>query len=387
MIIPTFSTLYNLKNNKIYEWGIKINEIKKNHYQLETHHGQIDGKKVTHLSDITKGKAKRTVLEQAIQEASRKWTNKKEKELYVEDKKQLPNKNISKTIFRPMLAKTFDPKLYKSKSRSFKIEFPAYVQVKLDGLRCVSYLHKGKVIIESRTGKKFENFNTLKNQLKKIFDIIGGNVYLDGELYSDEVEFEVLSGLIRLTEDKVTPKQLKQIDLISYHLFDICFLSNQDLPYEVRKQKLSELLSMKNLSLIKKVDSIEVNNVEEIDTLHDQFVKDGFEGLMVRSKDGPYEINKRSKYLQKYKKFMEDEFIIVGFHEGKGDEKGLVIWECKTKDGKVFSIRPKGTAEERRKYYDNANNYIGKKLTVIFQEYGESGIPRFPVGKGIREHY
>ena len=47
MSIPKFETLYTIKNKKIYEWVIKINEIKKDtHYQLETHHGQKEGKKV-----------------------------------------------------------------------------------------------------------------------------------------------------------------------------------------------------------------------------------------------------------------------------------------------------------------------------------------------------
>lgn len=84
---------------------------------------------------------------------------------------------------------------------------------------------------------------------------------------------------------------------------------------------------------------------------------------------------------------MEEEFKIIGFHEGKGDEKGLVIWDCITKEEKPFSVRPKGNAEQRKELYNNGNKYIGKKLTVIFQEYHESGIPRFPVGKAIRENY
>ena len=85
---------------------------------------------------------------------------------------------------------------------------------------------------------------------------------------------------------------------------------------------------------------------------------------------------------------LKEEFKIIGFHEGKGDEKGLVIWDCTTnKEEKPFSVRPKGTAEQRKDLYDNGKKYIGKKLTVIFQEYHESGIPRFPVGKAIRENY
>ena len=89
----------------------------------------------------------------------------------------------------------------------------------------------------------------------------------------------------------------------------------------------------------------------------------------------------------KYKEFMEEEFKIIGFHEGTGDEKGIVIWECETPDKKQFSVRPKGTREIRKELYDNGDKYIGKLLTVIFQEYTNDGIPRFPVGKSIRDIY
>jgi ATP-dependent DNA ligase len=39
--------------------------------------------------------------------------------------------------------------------------------------------------------------------------------------------------------------------------------------------------------------------------------------IRVRDKNGIYEPNKRSKYLQKYKKFMEEEFKIIGFQRRK----------------------------------------------------------------------
>ena len=80
--IPTFSKLFKTNNNnKISEWEIKI--IKKNDiYAIITTHGEENGKKISHEKDITAGKVKRNILEQAVQDAKRKWENKKEKELY-----------------------------------------------------------------------------------------------------------------------------------------------------------------------------------------------------------------------------------------------------------------------------------------------------------------
>jgi len=81
---------------------------------------------------------------------------------------------------------------------------------------------------------------------------------------------------------------------------------------------------------------------------------------------------------------MEEEFEIVGFHDGEGVDRELVIWDCITKEGKQFSVRPRTTFEERRRLFKEASNYLGKYLTVIFQEYSPDMIPRFPVGKAIR---
>jgi DNA ligase-1 len=42
-------------------------------------------------------------------------------------------------------------------------------------------------------------------------------------------------------------------------------------------------------------------------------MEEGYEGIMVRNPNSPYEISKRSSYLQKYKEFDDDEFEIIGF--------------------------------------------------------------------------
>ncbi len=108
---------------------------------------------------------------------------------------------------------------------------------------------------------------------------------------------------------------------------------------------------------------------------------------MIRNPNAPYKIGKRSKNLLKDKEFMEDEFKVSGFTEGTGDDKGTIIWECETKDKQSFSVRPRGTKEERRELFKTGDKYLGKNLTIIYFGLTTSGIPRFPVGKDIREGY
>jgi ATP-dependent DNA ligase len=389
--IPEFPKLYIDNKKKIYEWSIKIVPKENNIFTIVTSHGEKNGKMVTHEKDMTEGKAKRSVLEQTIQEVKRKWDNKKEKELYCESLDLNSNKSefSKKIIVRPMLANTFSFDTYKSKSRAFKISFPSYIQRKYDGIRCISYLKDNKVILESRKGIEFQNFGVLKDQLYELFKKLPKNFYFDGELYTDKLDFEVISGLIRLHEKKITQKDIDLINKIEYHIYDFVDLDNENIVYKDRHKYLIDFFSLNinNNSLYKNVDTILVEKLEDIKNYHDNFVKDGYEGIMIRDMNGIYEINKRSKYLQKFKEFLEEEFKIIGFHEGSSDEKGSVVWNCTTKDNQEFSVRPKGTFESRKKLFDEGDKYIGKLLTVIFQEYSAEGIPRFPVGKGIRDIY
>jgi len=387
--IPIFPTLYIYNNNKIYQWNIEIipNE---DHYTIVTSHGQKDGKMVVHKKDITEGKVKRSILEQTIQEAKKKWENKKEKELYLEKIPSIHSTKSKTMVVRPMLANTFSFDLYKdSKSRAFKIGFPAYVQRKYDGIRCLSYMKNGEVILESRKGIQFQNFLKLKAELELLFQHMPPNFYFDGELYTDKLDFEVISGLIRLHENKVKQTDIELIDKIEYHIYDFFDANQPDLPYEIREENLKKFLkeNTKANSLCKEVETFIVNKLQDIKTYHDKFAQEGYEGIMIRDKNGIYEPNKRSKYLQKFKEFMEEEFQIIGYHEGSGDEKGAIIWDCRTKDGKTFAVRPKGTFESRQKLFLEGDKYIERNLTVIFQEYSSDGIPRFPVGKSIRDIY
>jgi ATP-dependent DNA ligase len=390
MSIPEYPTLYIFKNKKLYQWSIKI-EKDGNTYKMITSHGQKDGAITDHEKVIDKGKASRTVLEQAILESDSKFKQKKEKELYAE--------KVSihtKIDVRPMLANKFSFDLYKKTGRSFKISFPAYGQRKYDGLRCISYLDTdtGNVVLESRKGIAFQNFNGLKDLLGDFFKKLPPNFYFDGELYTDELPFEVISGLIRLHEEHTSNEDLKKIEKLKYFIYDFYDSNNPDLTFEQRLEILNNLLKdyavnekKKNNNLIVLVPTYKIDKLEDVTVYFDKFIKEGNEGIMVRDKDGPYEPNKRSKYLQKYKGDMEeDEFKIVGFTEGEV-EKGLVIWIVELPNKKTCNVVPLGSAEYRKDLYKNAEKYIGKLLTVKYFGYTSDGSLKFANGKDIRDIY
>lgn len=377
-------------------------------------YGQIDGKKQTSIREYTAGKVKRTVLEQCIQETDRKWTDKKEKEGYVEQSqpgpdvqvvpartktskkssgsksprasKKSPPKAKSPSVgtslplpILPMLAKTYEPSTAKKKRKD--IVFPCFVQPKLDGLRCIMYLHDGEIVAQSRTGNHFKSMERITNSLRPFFKS-HPEVVLDGELYTKDIPFEVLAGIIK--KQKITADDSVILETITYNVYDIVDLTA---PFHARILFLREYFESGQYPRIQFVETLMVDTVVDFRKLFSEFVANGYEGIMLRNVSGLYITNYRSDDLQKYKEFMEEEFRIIGFAEGDGHDKGTVKWICETSDGKPFTVRPRGTVAHRKELFQNGSAYVGKLLTVIFQEYTEEGKPRFPVGKAVRDGY
>jgi DNA ligase-1 len=377
-MFPTLYT-YNAKN-EIYSWSISVYP-KSNHFIIKTEHGLKEGKKVIHEKVIEKGKGKKTTEEQAIAEATTKFNNKKSKEGYVDNLANIQ----SSYIIRPMLAEKFQLEHYNGIYKGFKIEYPFYMQPKYDGIRALCHYDKkgNKIRLETRTGKPILHMDHIEKSLLELYNknILKENIILDGELYSHTLSFEIFSGLWRLKE--IDQEQLSQIKQIVFCPYDIIDLNNLTMVYKERYQFLKNK-SLYN-SIIEYVNTYLVHNENEVMEKYIQFMNDKFEGAIIRDPNGIYEINKRSKYLQKMKNMLDDEFVIIGYHDGVGVDKGAVIWDCITKDGKEFSATPSWTKEYRKQMYKEAEKYIGKKLTVKYQEYTEDGKPRFPIGKAIRE--
>jgi DNA ligase-1 len=215
---------------------------------------------------------------------------------------------------------------------------------------------------------------------------------LDGELYSDTLTFQEIVGLVK--KETLLPKDLPKMQ----HIFLWVYDTIREGSYTDRKKWLENLFT-KKFKHLRLLPTDECKTKEDIPRLHAKYVEEGYEGLILRNKAGLYKVGFRSKDLQKYKEFQDDEFTVIGFTEGDGIEKGCVIWICETKKGDSFSVRPRGTHDERRELFKTAKSMVGKKLTVRFQELTEEsssnsaaashttgGIPRFPVGIAFRDY-
>ena len=369
-----FAVLYGTeKNGKTKVWKAVVQEFKDKSVSTMTY-GQIDGIQQVVVREYLVGKNigksnETSPYQQCFLETERKWKDKLEKENYSESLE----KNSNSCIL-PMLAATYS--LTKSRKKN-DIQFPCMVQPKLDGLRCIMYRKDGKVKAQSRTGGFFESLSYLTEASSDMFTKYP-DLVLDGELYTTEIPFETLAGLIKKKHLTDTDRSTLQ-KYVKYHVYDL--ISNE--AFHVRSKRIQ---SMKLNPYMEPVLTIPVENQEEALRHFSFFIEKGFEGLMLRNTEGLYEQGFRSHHLQKYKEFKEEEYPIVGFEEGEGRDKGCVIWVCKTND-KEFRVRPRGTMEQRKEWFDQGKRNLHKLLTVIFQELSEQGIPRFPVGKAIRDGY
>jgi len=401
-LIETLPTLYGVeKNGKIKTWCASIYlkgaDKKTSPAYAIIQHGQQEGKKQTTQRDYTEGKNigkknETTPLQQCITETKKKWLDKLYQESYQETSVATTAPTTAKKYF-PMLAQSFAPDSKTTKKNP--IVFPCYVQPKLDGLRCVIYRDPvtGEIRRQSRTGTYFDTMTHIADSLAPLFAKYPTAV-LDGELYTTEMPFEELAGLIK--RKILDDADHEKLNTIEYHIYDVID-ETPTATYEVRHNTIKRMFASLAASTassphalppyIRLVHTVEAKTPADFKSNFAKFIEEGYEGIMLRNKEGKYRCNYRSHDLQKYKEFMEDEFKIVGFTQGDGRDKGTVIWICHTKEWKEFSVRPRGTIAARTFLYNNGDKYIGKMLTVIYQELTEEGKPRFPVGKDVRENY
>ena len=368
MMIGNKTTLYKKAGNgNIRQWSIWITD---NPFTIHSSHGWLDGKIVDDAGlEIHTGKQNRDALAQAQFQMKSKISKKRD-EGYVDS----PSKAEVNFVLRPMLAVSFT-------KRGHAIEFPAIAQRKFDGVRCLGYKDgSGNIILESRKGKHFPHLNHIRDAI----DNLPKTLILDGELYSETLTFQQVVGLVRRESLKQGDGELlKQID---YRLYDCIDLEDKEMPFIERYDIIEDFVDDNPSSNLGLAENFMVVGAIDIKRLNEQFVSEGYEGVIIRNIFSPYGINKRSKHLQKYKEFKDDEYEIVGFEEGSGNDKGTVIWVCKTPAGRLFKARPKGTREQKRTWFNDGNKHIGDRLTVRFQELTDDGIPRFPVGVAIRNY-
>jgi DNA ligase-1 len=241
-----------------------------------------------------------------------------------------------------------------------------FVQPKLDGIR--AYYSQG--ILRTRSGKVIDSVPHITNALGTFPGDFEG---FDGELYTDELPFDAIAGIVNRTVNMADASKIK------FHVFDV--MSNDSFKY--RTSIITDILARRRefvKNAVCKVATYRIDSKKDYADMLRRFIDDGYEGIVVRHTDRPYEFTRSSQVL-KYKPHRIETATIISIDKGSGkyyNVCGSLVCTLKS-NNKLFSVGSGLNDEQRQKIVDNPESYINREITVKFQELTQYGIPRFPV--------
>lgn len=303
----------------------------------------------------------------------------------------------------PKVAKYFSATSGKGKSLKLS-DTPFYGQAKLDGWRARVMIQRNaegewEIAITSNSGKQYPWFSDLRAALIEwlggedidhadLMDGLDGEIFAlqlynhDGTFVPQAALFKTICSICGLSRSD--PHELE--GQIQFHVFDLMDKS-ESVPQNERFERLDRLFTQMpdaTKKFVVRVPTEILESVTEVPAFHDKYAALGYEGVVLRTLDMKYKVGKRNAEMRKYKHFVDEEYEIVGCKLDPGVAKEYFVWLLQTEDGKAFSAKPKGAREEKHAWYKDNESYIGRFLTVKFQEKTEDGVPRFPIAKEFR---
>jgi DNA ligase-1 len=336
--------------NKVRVWYAEaVND------QIVVTHGLEGGQLITESTTAVPknvGRSNATSAEQQAEvEVKALYAKKLDRDGYKE------NLADSAKFIAPMLARDYSKLAHQVPDKDL------YVSAKLDGVRCT--WDPARKTLVSRKGLTY-SVPHIESALQDC------KLPLDGELYLHGYPLNEIVSAVKKPNDLSPNLEYRVFDMITDNTFDIrLFLYDT----EVRRINNPKIVAVAQFLRPKSF----------IQDLHDKFVRDGYEGAMIRDPDFPYEIGIRSKSLFKYKEFEEAEYLVTSVSEDK--EGGAVLGCSISKTPDVdFSVRCRGTDQYRAWQLAHADEIIGQLVTVRYQTLTPFNIPQFPVGIALRNY-
>ena len=246
------------------------------------------------------------------------------------------------------------------------------IEVKLDGVRVITIIRGNKVEMFSRNGKQFHNFDHIITEIEEVlkdnqapYDLV-----LDGEVMS--ANFQDLMKQIHRKET------VQNSDAV-LHLFDICPLTDfqkgkWDKPQSFRSAATKAWVEQHS-SILKHVQALEWEDVdlstpegeERFVELNKTAVDGGYEGVMIKDIDAPYECKRTHAWL-KAKPFIEITLKVVDVEEGTGRNEGrlgAIIVEGED-DGYNYHLNCGSgfTDDQRTSFWADRTNIIGSLVEI-----------------------
>ena len=387
--IRTASVNYELINPK---------DKQNRYFVIHRSSGQLHGKQTPQPDKIVeRGKATRNLWEQVMLEAKHLVKEKLDKGYKEFDKnpESVPEEilyNILGEIVtgqngvpKPMLAKQADNVTNKNIFNKLWI-----ASRKIDGLRATIFMGEdGKLHTASRGAMNYDAamYEILSN--KTLIEMIGDNkIILDGECYHHGWTLQQLNSIAR------TQKTAVDYDVLQFYWYDIV---DPNSTFDERWSFMQDIRDDLGLTFdperefsreelrVQFVPQEEVIGWDNMMKLHNQYVSEGWEGLVIRDPDALYRPNGRTNDMIKIKIYKDDCFKVVGIEEGlRGSEDMVFIMQMP--DGRTFKAKPFGDRLQKEEYWNNfENRYKNHIGECKFFYYSDDGIPLQPAFKAFRD--
>jgi DNA ligase 1 len=270
------------------------------------------------------------------------------------------------------------------------------IEVKLDGVRVLAVCKSGKVELFSRNGKQFHNFPHIIKEIEAVLavNIAPYDCVLDGEVMSADFQ-DLMKQLQRKDGKKATDAVLHLFDFIPLEDF---LKGGWDKPQTTRSNYVKYWVK-ENQDLLEHVQALDWEDVD-LDTpegqerfvaLNKQAVDGGYEGVMIKDVDAPYECKRTHAWL-KAKPFIEVTLEVVDVEEGTGRNEGrLGAIVCSgVDDGKDIRVNVGSgfTDDNRTLFWSSRDALIGQLVEVradaVTQNQDGTYSLRFPRFKTFR---
>lgn len=271
-----------------------------------------------------------------------------------------------------MLCSQYEDKLMKG------FKFPAYAQLKMDGMRFNAIVKEGKVELRSRNGKLIEGLDSLESQFLSLNESTGNCVF-DGELLVvDEngvANRQTGNGILNKAVKGTISKE--EADLIVATVWDIIsyddFLKGISKTHYYTRFNYLEYLTLPDK--IRLVESKLVKDEAEARTVFNSYLEQGQEGIILKDMTGIWE-NKRTKSQIKFKAELVCELKVVGIEEGTGKYSGMMgAAICESSDGVIKVSVGSGFTDDDRKNLDLLDKIISVKYNArIRNKQGEESL-------------
>ena len=269
-----------------------------------------------------------------------------------------------------LLAKSCDEKTIK------RMSFPAFSQLKADGMRINAHIVNGNVHLCGRSGKTVDLLGELDADLLEIARCIPiDNLMFDGELVVEDDDGSIMSrkkgnGILNkgikgtISQKEASRVRIRLWDVISQEAFRA---ERDETEYYIRFNLVKAAMAVADAPKADLIETIIVQDIAEAQAHFKKLLKQGEEGTLLKSFDHAWE-DKRSYGLLKMKAIQDADLEVIDWVPGEGKYEGILgALVCQSSDGKVVVSIGSGFSDEQRLEFTR-DNTVGKIVEVLYNE-------------------